>query len=64
MFCAPGATGSETNLEATAKLALELLVRCQSDQELQQSCRTEAQRRLGAAGGAVRMARAISSLLP
>ena len=64
VFCAPGATGSETNLEATAKLALELLVRCQSDQELQQSCRTEAQRRLGAAGGAVRMARAISSLLP
>jgi len=64
VFCAPGSTGSAANLEATAALALDLLDRSRSDQELQEQCRREASRRLGTAGGGTRMAAAISELLP
>ena len=64
VFCAPGDAGSMDNLRASAELALDLLDRCRSDQQLQQQCRQEAQRRLGPAGGGRRMAAAISALLP
>ena len=64
VFCAPGSTGSAANLEATAALALDLLNRSRSDQELHEQCRREASRRLGTAGGGTRMAAAISELLP
>ena len=64
VFCAPGDAGSPGNLETSAQLALQLLERCRSDQQLQHQCRQEAERRLGAAGGGRRMAAAISALLP
>ncbi len=63
VFCAPGDAGSLGNLQASAQLALQLLERCRSDQQLQRQCRQEAERRLGAAGGGRRMAAAISALL-
>ena len=63
VFCAPGDAGSLGNLQASAQLALQLLERCRSDQQLQRQCRLEAERRLGAAGGGRRMAAAISALL-
>ena len=63
VFCAPGDAGSLGNLQASAQLALQLLERCHSDQQLQRQCRQEAERRLGAAGGGRRMAAAISALL-
>ena len=62
VFCAPGETGSTRNLEESARLALELLNRSQTDPELQQQCRLEAERRLGSRGGGRRMAEAISAL--
>ena len=64
VFCAPGDAGSSENIDATAALALDLLKRSRSDQLLQEQCRREASRRLGTAGGGMRMAAAISKLLP
>ena len=64
VFCAPGETGSMENLEASAALCLDLLHRSRWDEELKRSCREEAQRRLGHRGGGLRMAKAVSSLLP
>ena len=64
VFCAPGEAASQDNLQASAQLALQLLERCRCDPQLQQQCRQEADRRLGAAGGGRRMAAAISALLP
>ncbi|QNI95626.1 hypothetical protein SynA15127_02567 [Synechococcus sp. A15-127] len=63
VFCANGDAGSLGNLQASAQLALQLLERWRSDQQLQRQCRQEAERRLGAAGGGRRMAAAISALL-
>ena len=64
VFCAPGEAGSMENLEASAALCLDLLQRSRWDEELKRCCRKEAQRRLGDRGGGLRMAKAISSLLP
>ena len=62
VFCAPGETGSTRNLEGSARLALALLKRSQTDPELKQQCRLEADRRLGSRGGGRRMAEAISAV--
>ena len=62
IFCAQGEAGSRINLEASAQLTLQLLKRIQSDQHLQRQCRDEALRRLGKAGGGLRMATAIHAL--
>ena len=64
VFCAPGEAGSMENLEASAALCLDLLQRSRWDEELKRCCRKEGQRRLGDRGGGLRMAKAISSLLP
>ena len=64
VFCATGAACSTANLDASAELCMDLLSRSNTDQELQRCCRKEAQRRLGNQGGGLRMAEAISSLLP
>ena len=64
VFCAPGEAGSMENLEGSAALCLDLLHRSRWDEELKRCCRDEAQRRLGNGGGGLRMANAISSLLP
>ena len=64
VFCAPGEAGSLENLEGSAALCLDLLNRSRWDEELKRCCRKEAQRRLGNGGGSLRMANAISSLLP
>ncbi len=64
VFCAPGKTGSMENLKASAALCLDLLHRSRWDEELKRCCQKEAQRRLGNRGGGLRMAKAISSLLP
>ena len=64
VFCAPGEAGSMENLEASAALCLDLLHRSRWDEELKRCCRKEAQRRLGDRGGGLRMAKAVSSLLP
>ena len=64
VFCAPGETGSMENLEASAALCLDLLHRSRWDEDLKRCCQKEAQRRLGHRGGGLRMAKAISSLLP
>ena len=64
VFCAPGEAGSMENLEASAALCLDLLHRSRWDEELKRNCREEAQRRLGHRGGGLRMAKAVSSLLP
>ena len=63
VFCAPGETGSREALEATAELAMALLDRSGRDPGLRQQCQIEAERRLGEAGGGLRMAAAISALL-
>ena len=64
VFCAPGKAGSVENIEASAALCLDLLHRSRWDEELKRNCREEAQRRLGHRGGGLRMAKAVSSLLP
>ena len=64
VFCAAGEAGGPDNLQATAELSLELLDRSSSDAALRQHCRDQAQQRLGNRGGALRMATAISELLP
>ena len=64
VFCAPGEAGSLQNLSASAELCLQLLQRSRCDEPLRQRCREEAQRRLGHRGGGLRMATAISCLLP
>jgi uncharacterized protein (TIGR03492 family) len=64
VFCAPGDSGSQDNLFASAQLALQLLKRIHLDLDFQKQCHTEAQRRLGSSGGGLRMASAIGSLCP
>ena len=64
VFCATGAACSTANLDASAELCMDLLSRSNTDRELQRCCQKEAQRRLGNQGGGLRMAEAISSLLP
>ena len=64
VFCAPGDSGSQDNLFASAELALKLLKRIHHDLDFQKQCHTEAQRRLGSSGGGLRMASAISGLCP
>ena len=64
VFCAPGEAGSFENLEASASLCLDLLQRSRCDDDLKRCCRKEAERRLGNRGGGLRMANAISGLLP
>jgi len=63
VFCAKGDSGEPTTLDATAKLALELLEGSEQDNTLQQRCRQQAEERLGSMGGADRMASAITDLL-
>ena len=63
VFCAEGDSGEPTTLDATAKLALELLEGSEQDNTLQQRCRQQAEERLGSMGGADRMASAITDLL-
>ena len=63
VFCAEGEAGSQSTLERTAALALELLERSHLDRQLRQRCQHEAQNRLGTAGGGARMASSISQLL-
>ena len=64
VFCAPGDSGSQDNLFASAELALKLLKRIHHDLDFQKQCHTEAQRRLGSSGGGLRMASAIGGLCP
>ncbi|MAI96136.1 MAG: hypothetical protein CMN95_05400 [Synechococcus sp. MED650] len=64
VFCAPGDSGSQANLQASAELVIALLERYRNDPHFQQQLRTEAVRRLGTHGGGLRMAAAISALLP
>jgi len=64
VFCAPGDSGSQDNLFASAQLALKLLMRIHHDLDFQKQCHTEAQRRLGSSGGGLRMASAIGGLCP
>ncbi len=63
IFCAAGKVGEENNLKNTGSLIFELLERSQHDLSLQRDCREVALRRLGPAGGARRIATAISKLL-
>ena len=63
VFCAKGASGQPRTLEASARLALELLERSCSERALQESCQQQAKQRLGSMGGAERMASAITDLL-
>ena len=62
VFCAAGEAGSADNLNGSAKLALQLLQRSQTDAALREQCRLEAERRLGSSGGGRRMADAISAV--
>ncbi|WP_115017711.1 lipid-A-disaccharide synthase-related protein [Synechococcus sp. UW140] len=64
VFCAEGDSGQPATLDATAKLALELLEGSELDKALQRRCRQQAEERLGSMGGADRMASAITDLLP
>ena len=64
VFCAEGTPGEPDTLDASARMALELLERSCSDRALQECCQQQAHRRLGSMGGAERMAAAISALLP
>ena len=63
VFCAEGDSGSASTLDASARLALQLLERSNQDQSLQQRCRQQADERLGSMGGAARMAAAITALI-
>ena len=63
MFCAEGDSGSTSTLDASARLALQLLERSSQDPSLQQRCRQQADERLGSMGGAARMAAAITALI-
>ncbi|WP_028952931.1 lipid-A-disaccharide synthase-related protein [Synechococcus sp. CC9616] len=62
VFCAGGKVGSNSNLKASASLAMALVERSRSDATLQRQCREEAERRLGCAGGGRRMAGLISAV--
>jgi uncharacterized protein (TIGR03492 family) len=64
VFCANGESGSREALERTAELAMALIERARRDPGLQKQCQMEAKRRLGDAGGGLRMAAAIDALLP
>ena len=64
VFCAPGDSGSQDNLSASAQMALQLLERIHHDLDFQRQCHTEAKRRLGSSGGGLRMASAIGGLCP
>ena len=63
VFCAEGDSGSTSTLDASARLALQLLERSIQDPSLQQRCRQQADERLGSMGGAARMAAAITALV-
>ena len=63
VFCAEGIPGEPSTLDATARMALQLLERSCSDQRLQRQCQQQAEERLGSMGGAGRMAAAITALL-
>ena len=63
VFCAEGLPGQPSTLDASARLALELLERSCRDRSLQESCQHQAQHRLGSMGGAERMANAITDLI-
>ena len=63
VFCAEGASGASETLSRSARMALDLLMRSRQDQSLQQLCRQQAENRLGADGGADRMAATIDALL-
>ena len=63
VFCAEGASGASETLSRSARMALDLLMRSRQDQSLQQLCRQQAENRLGADGGAERMAATIDALL-
>ena len=63
VFCAPGEPGKTATLEASARLAIDLLERSRLDQDLQRQCQQQALQRLGSAGGGARMAQAISDLV-
>ncbi|EAR19491.1 lipid-A-disaccharide synthase-related protein [Synechococcus sp. W2B2] len=63
VFCAPGEPGKTATLEASARLAIDLLERSRLDQDLQRQCQHQALQRLGSAGGGARMAQAISDLV-
>ena len=63
VFCAEGTPGLPSTLDATARMALQLLERSCSDRTLQAVCQQQAKERLGSMGGAERMAAAINTLL-
>ncbi|QNI86285.1 hypothetical protein SynPROS71_02528 [Synechococcus sp. PROS-7-1] len=63
VFCAQGEPGDIATLEASARLAIELLEKSRFDLDLQRQCQQQALLRLGPAGGGARMAQAISDLV-
>ena len=63
VFCAQGEPGETATLEASARLAIDLLERSHSDADLQRQCHQQALQRLGPSGGGARMAQAISDLV-
>ena len=63
VFCAASPGEGEALLQATAKLAIELLERSVNDPDLRRDCREQAMQRLGPQGGGKRMAGLISELL-
>ena len=63
VFCASEEPCSREALATTAELAMALLERSRRDPTFREQCQMEAQERLGEAGGGLRMAAAICSLL-
>lgn len=63
VFCDQGEPGDSATLEASAKLAVDLLERSRLDPTLKQQCQQQALQRLGSAGGGARMAQALSNLV-
>ena len=63
VFCAPGKVGSNENLFKTFVLILDLMEKVRCDDNFKDQMYTEAEMRLGAQGGAYRMAESINSLL-
>ena len=63
VFCASGATGSEQQLDGTAALLEELLVRLLRDQHWRNELQQLGQERIGSGGGAARMAADLHALL-
>jgi len=60
IFCVDGAVGEEVTLKEAGRLVVDLLERTKGDFLLQRECRQQALKRLGAEGGARRIAQAIS----